>query len=65
MIRENTLMRKPHGIPHSTSPSDFENYLPTSPILSSKETDWESLMVRAYHEPSDLEKTFFPGGPDI
>jgi AraC family transcriptional regulator len=65
VIRENTLMRKPHGIPYSTSTPDFENYLPTSPILFSKETDWESLMVRAYHEPSDLEETLFPGGPDI
>jgi hypothetical protein len=64
VIREDT-MRKPHVIPHFTSTLDFEKYLPTSPILSSKETSWESVMVRAYHEPSALEETPFPAGPDI
>ena len=58
-------MRKPHVIPHFTSTRDFENYLPTSPILSSRETSWESVMVRAYHVPSALEETPFPAGPDI
>jgi AraC family transcriptional regulator len=65
VLREDTMMRKPHTIPHFTSTLDFENYLPTSPILSSKQAGWESLMVRSYHEPSDLEETFFPGGPDV
>ena len=59
------MRRKPHVIPHFTSTRDFENYLPTSPILSSRETSWESVMVRAYHEPSALEETPFPAGPDI
>jgi AraC family transcriptional regulator len=58
-------MRKLRAIPHFTSTHDFENYLPTSPILSSKGTNWESVMVRAYHEPSALEETLFPAGPDI
>jgi AraC family transcriptional regulator len=44
---------------------DFERYLPTTPVLSSKETGWESVVVRTYHEPSILEETLFPGGPDI
>jgi AraC family transcriptional regulator len=47
------------------STPDFERYLPTTPVLSSKETGWDSVMVRAYHEPSILEETLFPGGPDI
>ena len=65
MIREDITMREPHAIPQFTSTQDFENYLPTSPILTSRGTGWESIMVRSYHEPSDLEETFFPGGPDI
>src|SRR6266852_1820312 len=65
MIREDTTMRKPYAIPHFTSTHDFESYLPSSPILSSKETSWESVMLRTYHEPSALEETFFPAGPDI
>jgi AraC family transcriptional regulator len=65
LIREDAIARKPHAIPHFTSTLDFENYLPTPPILSSKEAGWESVMVRAYHEPSDLEETLFPAGPDI
>jgi AraC family transcriptional regulator len=58
-------MRKPYAIPQYTSIDDFENYLPTAPILSSKKAGWEGVMVRAYREPSDLEETFFPGVPDI
>ncbi|MBO0779808.1 MAG: helix-turn-helix transcriptional regulator [Ktedonobacteraceae bacterium] len=54
-----------HVVPHSASTLDFEQYLPTSPVLSSRERGWESVMVRAYHEPSNLEETLFPGGPDI
>ncbi len=65
MIRESAAMRKTYAVPHFTSTLDFENYLPTSPILSSREADWESVTVRAYDEPSDLEETLFPGGPDI
>src|SRR5690349_11436697 len=65
VIRENSTMRKPLTIPHFTSTYDFENYLPTPPILSSKEMGWESVIVRAYHEPSELEETFFPAVPDI
>jgi AraC family transcriptional regulator len=45
---------------------DFEHYLPTTPVLSSKEeAGWDNVMVRAYDEPSILEETLFPGGPDI
>jgi AraC family transcriptional regulator len=65
VIREDTMIGRPQAIPHFTSTLDFEHYLPTSPILSSKEAGWDSLMVRAYHEPSDLEETLFPAGPDI
>jgi AraC family transcriptional regulator len=53
------------SIPHSTSTEDFENYLPTSPLLSSRGTGWQHVMVRTYHEPSQLEETVFPGGSDI
>jgi AraC family transcriptional regulator len=65
LIREDAIARKPHTIPHFTSTLDFENYLPTPPFLSSKETGWESVMVRAYHEPSDMEEILCPAGPDI
>src|ERR1700704_5553837 len=65
MIKENTMMRKPHAIPRITSTSDFENYLPTPPILTSREAGWENIMVRAYDGPSDWGETFFPTGPDI
>lgn len=65
MIREDTTTRKSRTIPRFTSTYNFENYLPTSPILTSRETGWEHIMLRAYHEPSDLEETLFPGGPDI
>lgn len=64
-MREPALMKKPQGIPHFTSSDDFERYLPTAPLLSSREAGWESIMVRSYHEPADLEETFFPGGPDL
>jgi AraC family transcriptional regulator len=65
VIREDIATRKPQAIPHFTSTLDFENYLPTAPTLSSKETGWDSVIVRAYHEPSDLDETLFPAGPDI
>ncbi len=65
MIKENVEMRKYPPIPHTASTVDFENYLPTSPILSSRDAGWEHVMVRTFHEPSELEETLFPGGPDI
>lgn len=52
-------------IPFAVSAHDFERYLPTAPLLSSKEAGWDYLTVRAYREPPQLEETFFPGGPDI
>ncbi len=64
MTRKDAEMRKP-SVPYFTSTDDFENYMPTSPILSSREAGWEHVMVRAFHEPSELEETLFPGGPDI
>lgn len=65
MTKDVAEMRKSSPFPHSTSTLDFENYLPTSPILSSRERGWEHVMVRSYHEPSELEETSFPGGSDI
>lgn len=65
MLKENVMNKKPPMVPYSTSTYDFEDYLPTSPVLSSREAGWQHLMLRTYHEPSDLEETFFPGGPDI
>lgn len=65
MIKEDAITRKTRTIPHFTSTFDFENYLLSPPFLSSKEAGWEHVMVRAYHEPSDLEETLFPAGPDI
>lgn len=65
MIREDVTARRSQAVPYFTSTPDFENYLPTPPFLSSKEAGWESVMVRSYHEPSDLEETLFPAGPDI
>jgi AraC family transcriptional regulator len=65
LIREDATTRRPQAIPRFTSTLDFENYLPTPPFLSSKEAGWENVMVRAYREPSNLEETLFPAGPDI
>ncbi len=65
MVRENANVRKPHVVPHYTSTLDFENYVPTSPVLSSREAGWESVMVRAYYEPAEIEEMLFPAGPDI
>jgi hypothetical protein len=65
MIKDDVDMRKHSPIPRSASTVDFENYLPTSPILSSRDAGREHVMVRTYHEPSELEETLFPGGPDI
>ena len=64
-MREHTLVRKPYNIPSFTSTEDFEHYLPTAPLLSSCKASWANLVVRAYHEPAELEETFFPGGPDL
>jgi AraC family transcriptional regulator len=52
-------------VPHSTSTLAFENYLPTSPVLSSREAGWENMMLRMYHEPEKLDETIFPAGPDV
>ncbi|HTK09421.1 MAG TPA: AraC family transcriptional regulator [Ktedonobacteraceae bacterium] len=59
------MLKKPHTTPDFASTQDFEHYLPTAPILSSKGVGWEHLMVRAYQELPELEETLFPGGPDI
>ncbi|WP_165423520.1 AraC family transcriptional regulator [Ktedonosporobacter rubrisoli] len=59
------MIKESRHIPLFTSTQDFENYLPTSPVLSSRERGWEDLMVRFYHEPADLEETIFPGSADI
>jgi AraC family transcriptional regulator len=65
MVREDADIKGPHAVPHHTSTLAFENYVPTSPVLSSREVGWESLMVRAYHEPAEIEEMTFPTGPDI
>ena len=64
-MRKDVTMKETSPIPHTTSTENFENYLPTPPLLSSRGTGWQHVMVRAYHEPSELEETFFPGGSDI
>ncbi|HET8840756.1 MAG TPA: AraC family transcriptional regulator [Ktedonobacteraceae bacterium] len=58
-------MKETPPVPHSTSTEDFEKYLPTSPLLSSREVGWQHMMVRTYREPAILEETFFPGGSDV
>jgi AraC family transcriptional regulator len=65
MTKDTAQMGRHASIPHFTSTEDFENYLPTPPLVSSRGTGWEHVMVRAYQEPSELEETPFPGGPDI
>ncbi len=65
MARESATIPGPLAVPHSTSTLDFERYLPSTPILSSREAGWEHLMLRTYREPAQLEETFFPAGPDI
>lgn len=65
MFQERTHVEIPSCVPSSTSTANFEFYLPTFPVLSSRPSGWEQLTVRAYHEPSELEETLFPGGPDI
>jgi AraC family transcriptional regulator len=65
MFKEQMQVGETHNVPRWTSTADFELYLPTAPILSSRPVGWEQLTVRAYNEPADLDETFFPGGPDI
>ncbi len=65
MLKEQIQVEEAPSVPYSTSTADFELYLPTAPILSSRPAGWEQLTVRTYHEPADLEETLFPGGPDI
>lgn len=38
-------MKEISSIPHSTSTEDFENYLPASPLLSSRGAGWQHVMV--------------------
>jgi AraC family transcriptional regulator len=52
-------------IPHSVSTLEFENYTITSPILSSREAEWEGIMVRIYREPAQVESIIVPTVPDI
>jgi AraC family transcriptional regulator len=54
-----------HTIPHHTSTLDFERYLPTAPVLSSRQAGWEGLVVRTYHEPPEIEELMLPTTPDI
>lgn len=65
MTREGATIPGHLAVPHSTSTLDFERYLPTTPVLSSREANWEHLVLRTYHEPAQLVETFFPAGPDI
>lgn len=52
--------------PQHTSTLDFEHYVPTAPILSSRDLGWESIMVRAYQEPAEVkEELLLPTAPDI
>lgn len=52
--------------PQHTSTLDYERYVPTAPILSSRELGWESVMVRAYREPAEVkEELHLPTAPDM
>ncbi|MBA2677447.1 MAG: hypothetical protein H0U76_03500 [Ktedonobacteraceae bacterium] len=64
-MRKDVVIRETSPVPQFTSTEEFENYLPASPLLSSRETEWQHVTVRTYHEPSELEETFFPGCSDI
>jgi AraC family transcriptional regulator len=59
------VMNKEHPIPQHTSTIDFENYVPTAPVLSSRQAGWEGVTVRAYHEPATIEELTLPTTPDI
>ena len=53
-------------VPRSTSTREFENYVMTAPILSSREVGWDEVMVRAYHHmPDQVEWVRIPTVPDI
>lgn len=64
-MRKDVVMKETSPVPYSASTEEFEHYLPTSPLLSSRGTGWQHVTLRTYHEPSELEETFFPGGSDI
>jgi AraC family transcriptional regulator len=52
-------------MPRSVPTLDFENYTLTSPILSSREAEWEGIIVRLYREPAQVESVIVPTVPDI
>jgi AraC family transcriptional regulator len=58
-------MNQKHSIPYHTSTLDFENFVPTSPVLSSRKAGWEGVMVQTYHEPPEVEELTLPTTPDI
>lgn len=58
-------MDRKQVVPRSTSTLEFENYIVTTPILSSREAGWEGVMVRAHHVPDEVEWITVPTVPDI
>jgi AraC family transcriptional regulator len=64
-LEEDPIVRKSRNVPRFASASDFERYLPSAPILSSREAGWQHLMLRTYQVPLTMEETLLPGTPDI
>ena len=66
MTSWNSSIHNERATPRHTSTHDFEHYVPTAPILSSRNLGWESVMVRVYQEPTEVkEELLMPTAPDI
>jgi AraC family transcriptional regulator len=52
-------------MPRAVSTLEFEDYTITSPILSSREAEWNGIVVRLYREPAQIESVIVPTVPDI
>ncbi len=66
MTHDDLSAKKERAIPSHTSTRDFEHYVASPPILSSRDLGWESVMVREYQEPTEMkEELLMPTAPDI
>ena len=66
LLKRGIMTQKERSIPHHTSTHDFEHYVPGTPILSSRSLGWESVMVRAYQDSTEMQENWLmPTSPDI
>ena len=66
MIHNELSANNACAIPHHISTQDFEHYVSGTSILSSRDLGWESVTVREYHEPTEVEEEMFmPTAPDV